>query len=280
MRVIFSVVVAALLLASQSVAAGTLDRVRAAGVFKIGYRTDAPPFSYKSVIGEPVGYIVDLCREVAAATKQELGLKDLKVEYVTVTAEDRFDAVKSGRIDLLCEATTVTLARRRLVDFSLMTFIDGASVMVRSDGPQSFKSLAGHKIGVHEGTTTEDELRRTLADLKVDAEVVPVADHADGVKRLESGELAAYFADRAILTYLLLGEGAPKTLRISKEYFSREPYALALARGDDDFRFLVDRTLARLYRGSAINAIFAKSFGKAKASDILKALYAINALPE
>jgi ABC-type amino acid transport substrate-binding protein len=280
MRAVFSVVVAALLLASQNVVAGTLDRVRAAGVFKIGYRTDAPPFSYNSAIGEPAGYIVDLCREVAAATKEELGLKDLKVDYVTVTAEDRFDAVTSGRVDLLCEATTVTLARRQLVDFSLMTFIDGASVMVRSDGPQSFKSLAGHKIGVHAGTTTEDALLRTLADLKVDAEMVAVADHADGVKRLESGELAAYFADRAILTYLLLGEGAPKSLRISKEYFTREPYALALARGDDDFRFLVDRTLARLYRSNAISAIFARSFGKAKASEILQALYAINALPE
>src|SRR5215510_3244682 len=204
MRVVFSVVVAVLLLASQRVEAGTLDRVRETGAFMIGYRTDAAPFSYKNDIGEPAGYIVDLCREVAAATKQELGLKDLKVQYVTVTAEDRFDAVKSGRIDLLCEATTVTLARRKLVDFSLMTFIDGASVMVRSDGPQSFKALAGHKIGVHAGTTTEDELRRTLAELKVDAQVVSVADHAEGVKRLESGELAAYFADRAILTYLLL----------------------------------------------------------------------------
>jgi ABC-type amino acid transport substrate-binding protein len=280
MRVVFSVVIAALLLASHGAAAGTLERVRAAGVFKIGYRTDAPPFSYKNTIGEPAGYIVDLCREVAAATKQELGLKDLKVEYVTVTADDRFDAVASGRIDLLCEATTVTLARRKLVDFSLMTFIDGAGVMVRSDGPQSFKSLAGHKIGVHAGTTTESELRHTLADLKVTAEMVPVADHEEGVKRLASGEFAAYFADRAILTYLFLSAGSPSSLRISKEYFSREPYALALARGDDDFRLVVDRTLARLYRSDAFGPIFARSFGKAKASDILQTLYAINALPE
>jgi ABC-type amino acid transport substrate-binding protein len=280
MRVVFSVVVAALLLASQNVAAGTLDRVRETGTFKIGYRTDAAPFSYKSDIGEPAGYIVDLCREVAASAKQELGLKELTVDYVTVTAEDRFDAVANGRVDLLCEATTVTLARRKLVDFSLMTFIDGASVMVRSDGPQSFKALAGNKIGVHAGTTTEDALRRTLADLKVDAEMVPVADHAEGVKKLESGEFAAYFADRAILTYLLLGEGSPKTLRISKEYFTREPYALALARGDEDFRFLVDRTLARLYRSNAIGPIFSRSFGKAKASEMLQMLYAINALPE
>ena len=280
MQFLLSFVVAAVLFVSQSAAAATLDRVREAGVFKIGYRTDAPPFSYDSAIGEPAGYIVDLCREVAASAKQELGLKDLKVEYVTVTAEDRFDAVANGRVDLLCEATTVTLARRRLVDFSLMTFIDGASVMVRSDGPQSFKALAGHKIGVHAGTTTEDALRRTLVDLKVDAEMVPVADHADGVKRLESGEFAAYFADRAILTFLLLEKGSPQSLRISKEYFTREPYALALARGDDDFRLLVDRTLARLYRSGAIAPIFARSFGKAKASELLQALYVINALPE
>lgn len=280
MRVLLSAVIAAALFVSQEAGAATLERVRETGVFRIGYRTDAPPFSYVSVIGEPVGYIVDLCREVAAATKEELGLKDLKVEYVTVTAEDRFDAVASSRVDLLCEATTVTLARRKLVDFSLMTFIDGASVMVRSDGPQSFKSLAGHKIGVHAGTTTEDALRRTLDDLKVAAEMVPVADHEDGVKRLASGDFAAYFADRAILTFLLRGEGSPKTLRISKEYFTREPYALALARGDDDFRLLVDRTLARLYRSGAMAGIFVRSFGKATPSEMLQTLYAINALPE
>jgi polar amino acid transport system substrate-binding protein/glutamate/aspartate transport system substrate-binding protein len=280
MRVFSSVVVAALLVACQGAAAGTIERVRESGAFKIGYRTDAPPFSYDSEIGEPAGYVVDLCREVAAAAKRDLGIADLKVEYVAVTAGDRFDAVKSGRVDLLCEATTVTLARRELVDFSLMTFIDGASVMVRSDGPQSFKSLAGHKIGVHAGTTTEAALSRTLTDLKIAAEMVPVEDHADGVKRLESGELAAYFADRAILTSMFVSAGSPATLRISKEYFSREPYALALARGDDEFRLLVDRALARLYRGGAIDGIFARSFGKAKASDILKALYVINAVPE
>ncbi|MGH6928212.1 MAG: transporter substrate-binding domain-containing protein, partial [Dongiaceae bacterium] len=171
-----------MLVVCQAAAAGTIERVRESGAFKIGYRTDAPPFSYDSEIGEPAGYVVDLCREVAAAAKQDLGIADLKVEYVTVTAEDRFDAVKSGRVDLLCEATTVTLARRELVDFSLMTFIDGASVMVRSDGPQSFKSLAGHKIGVHAGTTTEAALSRTLTDLKVEYVTVTAEDRFDAVK--------------------------------------------------------------------------------------------------
>jgi ABC-type amino acid transport substrate-binding protein len=259
--------------------AGTLDQVRETGVFKIGYRTDAAPYSYKSDSGQPAGYVVDLCREVAAAVQKEVG-REVKVEYVIVTAEDRFEAVKSGKIDLLCEATTATLARRKLVDFSIMTFIDGAGVMVREDGPQSFAAMAGQKIGVHAGTTTQAALEKSLNDNKIEAEVVPVADHEDGVKKLESGELAAYFADRAILSFLLIGKDSPKNLMIAKDYLTREPYALAMARGDEDFRLLVDRTLARLYRSPAIDKIFARNFANAKPSEVLRALYIINALPE
>jgi len=280
MGVGMALAIAVLLLIAQAATAGTLDRVREAGVFKIGYRTDAAPFSYSNAIDEPAGYVVDLCREVAAAVKQEVAATEFKVEYVTVTADDRFDAVKSGRADILCEATTVTLERRKLVDFSLMTFIDGASVMVREDGPQSFKELAGHKIGVHTGTTTEAALRKSLSDYDIDAEVVTVDDHKEGVKRLEGGEITAYFADRAILVFLLLGPDAPKSLIISKDYFTREPYALAFARNDEEFRFLVDRTLARLYRSGVVEKIFARNFGNAKPSEILQALYVINSLPE
>jgi ABC-type amino acid transport substrate-binding protein len=273
------VVLGGAVLLSGGARAGVLDNVRDTGVFKIGYRTDAAPYSYESDSGQPAGYVVDLCREVAGAVQKEAG-REIAIEYVTVTAEDRFDAVQSGKIDILCEATTATLARRKLVDFSLMTFIDGASVMVREDGPQSFGALAGQKIGVHSGTTTEAALRKSLSDNKIEAEVVSVPDHEDGVKKLADGELAAYFADRAILSFLLIGPDSPKGLMIAKDYLSREPYALAMARGDNDFRLLVDRTLARLYRSKAIDKIFASNFGNAKPSDVLRALYVINALPE
>jgi ABC-type amino acid transport substrate-binding protein len=277
---IFSAIVAVVLLAAQAAAAGTLDRIRSSGEFKIGYRTDAAPFAYLSEIGEPAGYQVDLCREVAAAAKEQLGLAALKVDYVKVTAEDRFEAVKEGRVDILCDPATVTLSRRAMVDFSLLTFVDGASVLFRVDGPQSFEALAGLKVGVHAGTTTEAELHKTLADLKINAEIVPVADHGDGLKRLESGELAAYFADRAILTFLLADSGAQDKLKLSERYFSQEPYALALAYGDNDFRLLVDRTLAKLYRSGAIASIFTKTFGKGRPSSILQVVYSVNALAE
>jgi polar amino acid transport system substrate-binding protein/glutamate/aspartate transport system substrate-binding protein len=268
------------MLAAAGVQAQTLERIRDSGTFRLGYRADAAPFAYKDTLGEAVGYSVELCRAVAANVKQTLGLAELEVDYVPVTAEDRFQAVQDGRIDLLCGATTVTLARRELVDFSLLTFIDGAGALLRKDGPEDFNGLAGMKVGVHDATTTEEALTEALLQQGIEVEVVPVESHDNGLAQLRAGEVQAYFADRAILVWLLLGSGDPE-LWLSDRQFSYEPYALALTRGDDEFRLLVDATLSALYRSGAINQIFTAAFGaNAKQSDMLKALYVINALPE
>lgn len=259
--------------------AQTLERIRESGTFRIGYREDAAPFAYKDTLGEAVGYSVDLCRVVAAAAKEALGLAEIRIEYVPVTTENRFQAVRDGRIDLLCGATTVTLSRREIVDFSLFTFIDGAGVLLRADSPENFEGLAGMKVGVRGATTTEEALANTVRKIGLEVEIVPVTSHDEGLRRLEADEIAAYFADRAILVFLA-ARSQTEGLWVSERYFTFEPYALALTRGDDDFRLLVDRTLSRLYRSGAIDQIFTNAFGpKATQSDFLKALYAINSLP-
>jgi ABC-type amino acid transport substrate-binding protein len=264
-----------------SAGAATLDRLRASGVIKIGYRSDAPPFSYASSVDEPAGYTVALCREVAARIKEQLKLDKLSIEYVPVGAEDRFKAVEDGKIDLLCGATTATLARRERVDFSLPTFVDGASVLLRADGPQTFGDLEGRKVGVRAGTTTEEALANTVKDLKILVETVAVKDHKDGLAKLLNDEIGAYFADRAILFFLMAGSGAPEKLFLSEQQFTYEPYALALRKGDDAFRLEVDRALSRIYRSGAIATVFSSAFGaSAKPTRELSALYRISALPE
>ena len=279
MRVLL-IVLAAFLALAGSVSAATLDRIKSDGTFRIGYRPDAAPFAYDGPDGVPEGYAVDLCREVADAAKEKLGLETLKLDYVALNAENRFEAVKDGKVDILCDPATITLSRREIVDFSLMTFIDGASVLFRAGGPQGFNALAGQKVGVHAGTTTETKLRNSLKAMSIEAEVVPVATHDEGLKRLVDGELAAYFGDRSILIYLLVTSGEADKLRLSDQHYSIEPYGLAMARGDEDFRLLVDRTLAGLYRSGKIASIFAATFGKAEASNLLKMMYNVEALSE
>ena len=261
--------------------AGTLDRMRQDKTFRIAFREDAPPFSFADPSGEPVGFMVDLCRSVAKHVADDLKIADLKVDYVPVTAVNRFDAITTGKADLLCEPTSETLSRREQVDFSITTFIDGASLLVAGDGPADFRALAGQKVGVLAGTTTEKSLRDTLAGAGIAAEVVPAKTHDEGVAMLGKGAIVAYFGDRAILSYLASKSPDSARLRVADNYFSIEPYALALAHGDEDFRLAVDRALSHIYRSGEIATVFAHTFGaRTQPSDTLKALYLVGALPD
>lgn len=268
-----------LIAAAGAAQAQTLDRLRAGEPLRLGIRIDAAPFSYLQD-EKPAGYTVQLCRAVAGEMAQALGLQKVSIQYVTVDTAERFQAVADGRIDLLCGAATATLARRKLVDFSIPIFIDGASVLVRSNGPTSFEELAGKRIGVRRATSTADQLGATLERIGIEAEIIPVDVHDEGFSRLKSGDIDAYFADRAILQYLLLQRNLPPNFSLSPQYFSYEPYALALPRGDSDFRLAVDTALSRLYRSGAIDEIFTSSFGNAEQSELLQALYIVSALPE
>ena len=273
------VIGAALALASAD--AGALDKVGHDRALRLAFRDDAPPFSFTDSIGEPAGFMVDLCRSVAKHIGEQLNINDLKVSYVLVTGENRFDAIETGKADLLCEPTSETLARRKHVDFSIPTFVDGASLLVGADGPSDFGALAGKKIGVLAGTTTEESLRNTLASANIAADIAPAKTHLDGLAMLDKGEIVAYFADRAILSYLAAKSSDPSKLRLASNYFSLEPYALALPRGDDDFRLAVDQALSHIYRSGEIGIVFARTFGnQMQPSDILKTLYSVSALPD
>ncbi len=259
---------------------GTLDAVKQAKTIRLAVRDDAPPFSYKDETGQPAGFMVDLCRAVAKRLADDLSLGEVKIVYVSVTAADRFDAIQGGKADLLCEPTSETLSRRDHVDFSIPTFVDGASLMVKGDGPSDFEALAGKKIGVLAGTTTEQVLRATLDAANVKADVVPAKTHDEGIKMLDAGDITAYFADHAILNYLVDMSGEPDTLRIAEQYLSIEPYALALPHGDSDFRLAVDRALSHIYKSGEIETVFTNAFGVQTPHDTLKTLYLISALPE
>lgn len=265
--------------AAGAAEAQVIERLRAGEPLRLGIRVDAAPFSYLHE-EKPAGYTVQLCRAVAGEMAQDLGLPRIEVQYVTVDTAERFQAVADGRVDLLCGAATATLERRRLVDFSIPVFIDGASVLVRTDGPAGFDELAGKRIGVRRATSTADRLGATLESFGIEAAVVEVDVHDEGFSRLKTGDIDAYFADRAILQFLLLQHDLPADFALSSQYFSYEPYAIALPRGEDDLRLAVDSALSRIYRSGAIKEIFASTFRQAEQSELLKALFIVSALPE
>ena len=262
-----------------AVADGTLDRIKDSGEIRLAYRADASPFSYE-LDGKPSGYSVNLCLEVAKGLKENLNLPKLTVSFVKVTAENRFDAITEGQADLLCEATTATLARREKMDFSIDTFVSGASLVIRPGGPTSVDTLAGQKIGVLEGTTTLQALERTLRENAITAEVIVVKTHDEGFEKLEKGEITVYFGDRTILEDRLRRIPSGTKLLLAENYLTIEPYALAMPI-DHDFRLAVDRSLSHLFRTGGLIKVFRQSFDpKAKPSDLIKMLSRVSGLPD
>lgn len=268
--------------AGVSAQGGTLDRIRQSGTITLGYREASIPFSYVGENRRPAGYSVELCQRVAESVKRQLGLADLQVKWVQVAPGNRMAKLISGEIDLECGSTTNTLSRQEQVEFSLLTFADGGSLLMKAGSAMvGLADMGGRKIGVVPGTTTEKTLQQSLARGNVKAETVKLKDHAEGLVAVMEGKVDAYASDRVILVGLVLGSGNQKSLRLSEDMYSYEPYALMLRKNDPAFRLAVNRELARLYRSEEIYAIYDRWLGVlGTPGPLLKSLYFLNGLPE
>ena len=260
---------------------GTLKRIKASGTINLGYVQFAPPFSLLGADKIPAGYSIDLCKHVAEVIQKQLNVT-LKLNWVEVTTENRISMVDQGKVDLECSTSTITLSRLDKVDFSLMTFVDGATFLTLANSPiRSLSNLSGKRIAVIPGTTTEKALAKFLKDEFITAVTVPVKDHTEGRTALENGSVAALASDQGILIGLALTTNDPKRFALSDRLISYEPYAFMLHRNDAAFRTAVNRALAGLYRSGEILAIYDRWFGVlGKPSEAIKAMYVLNGLPE
>lgn len=262
---------------------GTLRNIRDTGTIKIGYHRDAEPFSFVNPQGTPVGYSLDLCRRIAALVKQELDLTELKTELVLVNYENRFDAVESGKIDIECGTATMTLSRMQRVDFSLMTFVTGGSLVSRAAAPVSkIKDVAGKKVAVIKSATAEAALTAYLDKNAIEAQLVAVADGEEGIARLLDGDVDAFANDQVTLIGQIIRTRKPAEFALAEGLFSFEPYGLMIRRNDADFRLVVNSALARLYRSGEFQALFGKWFARVgiEPSPVLIAMYSLQAIPE
>jgi glutamate/aspartate transport system substrate-binding protein len=261
---------------------GTLEKIKKAKTITMGYRESSFPFSFIGEDKKPAGYSVDLCMRIAAGIQQQLGLSDLASKWVAVTPENRLAMVINGTIDLECGSTTNTLSRQEQVDFSFMTFVDGGSLLVSSNANISrLSDIAGKRVAVIPGTTTEKVMAEALQKANLKVQMVKVKEHAEGIAALEKGTADAYASDRVILIGLAMTSKDPTKLALADQYFSYEPYGLMLRRGDAEFRLAVNRVLARLYRSGEIIQVYERWFGSFdRTSNLLQAMYLLHSIPE
>jgi ABC-type amino acid transport substrate-binding protein len=261
---------------------GTLEKIRKQGSITMGYLDGSAPFSFRDANKRPQGYSVELCRAIASGIRAKLGLDRLETKWVALTIQNRLDAVKTGRVDIECSTTTWTLGRQADVDFSLITFVDGGSILTRVESAAGrLSDFNGKRIAVIAGTTTEKVLKETLARRAVQAEVVTVRERDEGLRLLDSRKVEGFASDRMVPIGVVLTSKTKGAFKLLDEDFSVEPYALALPRGDHEYRLAVNRVLARLYRTGDIQKIYEQWLGRlGPPSVLLSATYFIQGLAE
>jgi len=262
--------------------AQTLENIRKQGVIRLGYIDGAVPFSYVGANGEPAGYSADLCRVVADGIAEQLHLPKLKTRWVKLTLQNRIDAVRRKQVDVECSTATWTLARQKLVDFSLITFVDGGSILTKVDaGGKRLADFGGKRVAVIGGTTTDRALRDAMKRALVSAELVNIKTRDEGLELLRQGQVDGLASDRTTLIGVVVARAGGDAFKLLEEDFSIEQYALMLPRGDADFRLAVNRSLARLYRSGEIRRVYDRWLGPlGPPSVLLSASYFIQSISE
>ena len=282
---------------SGAPASPTLTRIKQSGRIRFGYQSDARPFSYRDQSGNAAGFTVSLCKTVAGAVKNELGLQALNVEWVAVGPADRFTAVSTGQVDAFCGADTDTWGRRQEVAFSLPVFPGGIGALLRKDAPERLSEVLNQKppsnptwrasagqllqtqtFTVIQGTTAEPWLTGKVNEFKLTSKIAPVTSYDAGITAVLDRRASVFFGDRAVLLDAIAHHASGSKLEVLDRLFTYEAFALPLPRGDEGFRALVDHALTRLYPTAEFRTLYTQSFGEPTADVVT--FYRWNTRPE
>ena len=231
---------------------GTLDDVTNRGLLKCGVSEGVLGFSSPNASGVWEGLDVDVCRAVSAAI---FGNPN-QVEYVPLTGGDRFNALNSGRIDMLSRVTTRTLSRDAKLNltFAPVTFYDGQGFLVHKGAAKSVADLNGARICVLEGTTTINNLVSYFAAREMNLKTFSSSVRNEVIQAFMNKDCVAFTSDSSDLASVRAGAGeAGKAYDILPEIISKEPLAPVVREGDDQWADIVTWSVYALIAAEELN---------------------------
>jgi general L-amino acid transport system substrate-binding protein len=220
---------------------GKLSEVMTRGNLICGVNNAVPGFGFVDEAGEHVGFDIDFCRAVAAGV---LGDAEA-VEFVDLTAEQRFTALQANEVDVLIRNTTYTSSRDGglAATFLTTTFYDGQGMMVGADsGFTTIEDMTDTTICVLSGTTTELNLTARMADIPYTP--LTFDENPQIQAAFIEGQCDGWTSDKSQLAGVRSAwpedQGGPEALVILEETFSKEPLGPAVLDGDSQWAQVVD----------------------------------------
>ena len=234
-----------LLLPSPSAIAGTvLEKVARTGKLTAGTSKDALPFAYRNESGEIVGYSIDILNLITESLETELNRK-IELELVALQPRERIPELMDGEVDIVCDASSFTWKRDRIIDFSFSYSSTGTRLLApKGSDFWDPASLKGKRIGAIAKTTNEKSIRRAQPQ----AEMVIFKDRGTGYEALQNGEIDAFASDGILLESWLYNAPNPQDYQIMGDY-SREGIACMVAENNSQFMNVINYTLVEFMQG-------------------------------
>ncbi|KQT86292.1 amino acid ABC transporter substrate-binding protein [Aurantimonas sp. Leaf443] len=226
---------------STASAQSTLDTVKQRGTLRCGVNTGLPGFASQNDQGAWQGLDVDYCKAVAAAVFGD----GTKVQYVPLSAVQRFPALQNNEIDLLARNTTWTMDRDTTLglDFSVVNYYDGQGFMVKKElNVNSAMQLSGATVCVQSGTTTELNLADFFRSNNLEYNPVVIESQSDVNTAYDSGRCDVLTTDASGLAASRLEMGQADDHVILPEIISKEPLGPAVRQGDSGWADVVKWT--------------------------------------
>jgi ABC-type amino acid transport substrate-binding protein len=251
-------ILAVALMATPALAQDTLDKIKNSGTLVIGTRTGSPPFAYVNRDNQWVGFSIDLVDMLIKPEIEKAVGKAIKIEKKESTPPTRIPLLSSNAVDLIAETMTDTPQRRETVDFSLTFFYTGAQFLVKKGSPiKGVNDIAGKRIASQQGSTNAKIIREKYPQ----AQLREFPDQPAAFQALVQGQVDAYTNDGIQLAGLKAKSPKPDDWDIVGDFYSEEPYGMALRKGDAKFKAAVDAGLKNGLESGKYFEIYEKWFG-------------------
>ena len=246
------------LTAAPALAQDTLDKIKSTGVLTIGTRTGSPPFAYVNKANEWVGFSIDLVETLIKPEVETAVGKAIKVEKKESTPPTRIPLLSSNAVDLIAGTMTDTPQRRESVDFSLTFFYTGAQFLVKKGSPiKGINDIAGKRIASQQASTNAKILREKYPQ----AQLREFPDQPAAFQALLQGQVDAFTNDGIQLAGIKSKAPNPGDWEIVGDFYSEEPYGMAMRKGDTKFKAVVDAGLKKGFESGRYFQIYEKWFG-------------------
>ena len=198
------------------------------------------------------GFELELARAIAASI---VGSPE-KLELRLLPRRDRLPALVAGKVDMV-----ISMIRRDSspdVAFSVPYFTGGLVMAVRRDGGcASVAELEGGHVGIVQAHANDPtaEVRAILDQRKLSVTIEHFDRIDDAARALQKGRIRAIVGQKANLEAWLRDHAE---VVIAAEKIRHDEFAVALRKGDDELRALVDGAIRKLEKSGELERMTKK----------------------